>query len=84
MESIRKVSITSGRYGSQESRKTIKLVTQKIHAKELHAKLGHAVEDRINATSNHLHCIVKETLEVSEDRNTEKSNQKLLRKVAKE
>ena len=50
----------------QEQTTTKQLATHKIHANNIHAKLGHPKEERMCATNNHLHQIVKAMLEVFE------------------
>ena len=47
---------------------------QKIHANELHAKLGHPGEYRILTTAMHLYYSINGTLEVCEDCTMEKSS----------
>ena len=38
----------------QENMTTRKIATRKIYANELHARLGHNIEDRIRTTAKHL------------------------------
>ena len=51
----------------QEQTTTTKIAMRKIHANNLHVKLGHPGEDRICATTNHLHQIIKGTVEVCKE-----------------
>ena len=46
---------------------------RKIHANELHVKLGHPGEDMMRTNTKHLHYSVKGTLEVYEECNTAKN-----------
>ena len=69
----------------EKQNKTAKqLATQKIHANEIHAKLGRPGEDRMRATLKNLQHIVKETLEVFEDWHMAKIKQKFQHKVVEE
>ena len=56
----------------------------KIYASELQVKLNHPGEDRMRATTKHLHYSVKGTLQVCEECAKVKIEQKLLQKVAEE
>ena len=51
---------------NQEQRTTNQLATCKIHANELHTKIGHPGEERMSATAKSLHYNVKGTLEICE------------------
>ena len=57
---------------------------RKVHANELHAKLGHPREDRMRAIAKHLHYIIRGTLEVGEDFYTAKRKHKSIHTVAEE
>ena len=57
------------------------IATGNIHANKLYTKLGHPGEDRMRATTKHLHYIVKWTIEICEYCGIEKSRQKLVHKV---
>ena len=68
----------------QEQTTNKQIPVWKIHANEIHANLGHPWEDRMRVTMKHLHCSIKETLEVFEDCATAKIKHKYLHKVAEE
>ena len=68
----------------QENTTTKTIVTRKFHANDLHAKLVHPKEGRMCATENHLHYIIKGTLEVCEYCATAKSNNQFLHNVMRE
>ena len=57
---------------------------REIHINKIHAKLGHPGEDRMRATTNHLHYSKKWGIEISKDCATVNIKQKLPRKVTEE
>ena len=68
----------------QEKKITKQTATQKIHANNIHAKIGHPGEDRMCATTKHLQYSVRETLDVCEDWAMAEITQKFLHKVTRE
>ena len=68
----------------QENMTTKLLVMWKIHANEIHVKLGHPREDRMCATAKHLHNNVEGAIEVFDDFATAKMKHKLLQTMVEE
>ena len=68
----------------REQKTTEQQATQKIRVKELRAKLGSPIEDRICATVKHIHYSIKGMIQVYEDSAIVKSKHKFLHKVAEE
>ena len=59
-------------------------MTRRLHANNIHAKLGHINSDSMHVTSNHLQYSIKGMIEFSEECATAKSKHKFLHKVLEE